>query len=111
MYVTCGGHEWPHCREGYISFYLNKESYELNFSAFNSIFGFSSSMDLPYRHVPKDFTHMLFGTKFLVIISMIQATPKTLLLETLVLEWHRDCLLVIVYKEGFLVVCLLGRIV
>jgi len=38
----------PRCQEAYIFFYLNREFYELNFSAFNSIFGFSLSIDLPY---------------------------------------------------------------
>jgi len=50
----------PRCQEGYISFYLNKEFYELNLSAFNSTFGFPLGMDLPYRHVPKEFNPNTF---------------------------------------------------
>ena len=50
----------PCCQEGYISFYLNREFYELNLSACNSIFGFSPSIDLPYRHVPKEFNPNAF---------------------------------------------------
>jgi len=50
----------PHYQEGYISFYLNREFYELNFSGFNSVFYFSSSMDLPYQHVPKEFNSNAF---------------------------------------------------
>ena len=34
---------------------FNKELYELNLGAFNSIFGFPSIVEFPYRHVPKDF--------------------------------------------------------
>jgi len=34
----------PQCQERYISFYLNREFYELNLSAFNSIFGFPPSL-------------------------------------------------------------------
>jgi len=30
----------PRCQNGYISFYLDREFYELNLSVFNSIFGF-----------------------------------------------------------------------
>ena len=48
------------CQEGYISFCLNREFYELNLHAFNSIFGFPPSMELPYRHVPKDFNPNAF---------------------------------------------------
>ena len=44
-------------------FYLNREFYELNLSAFNSIFGLSPSMDLPYQNVPKEFNQMRFGMK------------------------------------------------
>ena len=48
------------CQETYISFYLIKEFYELNLSAFNSIFSFPPSMDLPCRHVPKEFNPNAF---------------------------------------------------
>jgi len=47
--VTSG----PRCQEGYISFYLNREFYKLNLSAFNSILGFSPSSDLDHRHGPR----------------------------------------------------------
>ena len=45
----------PRCQEGYIFFYLNRKFYELNLSAFNSIFGFIPSMDMSYRRFLKDF--------------------------------------------------------
>jgi len=56
----------PRCQEGYILFYLNRKFYKLNLSAFNSIFNFPPSNDLPYRHVPKEFNphafwHEIFG--------------------------------------------------
>jgi len=54
--VTSG----PRFEEGYIFFYLNREFYELNLSAFNNIFGFLPSMDLPYHHVPKEFNPNAF---------------------------------------------------
>ena len=54
--VTSG----PRCQESYISFYLNREFYDLNLSVFNSVFGFPPSMDLPYRYVPKDFNSHAF---------------------------------------------------
>ena len=50
----------PCSQEGYISFYLNREFYKFNLSVFNSIFDFSPSMDLPYRHLPKDFNLNVF---------------------------------------------------
>ena len=53
----------PRYREGYIFFYLNKEFYKLNLTAFNSMFGFLSSMNLPYRHVPKDFNSNAFSNE------------------------------------------------
>jgi len=34
------------CQEGYISFYLQGQFYELNLSAFNEIFGFPPSLDV-----------------------------------------------------------------
>jgi len=37
----------PQCQARYISFYLQGQLYELNLGTFNSIFGFSPSMDLP----------------------------------------------------------------
>ena len=91
-----------HCQDGYIFFYLNRESYELNLSAFNSIVGFPSSMDFPYHHVAKNSTQMLFRMEFLGIIEMIQAIPKPLLLETLVFNWpidylHIFCLLTTIF--------------
>jgi len=45
----------PQCQEGYISFYLNREFYELDLSAFNSIFGFTPSTDFSCRHISKEF--------------------------------------------------------
>ena len=36
------------------------EFYELNLSAFNSIFGFSLSLNLPYCHIPKEFNSNSF---------------------------------------------------
>jgi len=56
MEVTSG----PRYQEGYIFFYLNREFYKLNLSAFNSMLGFMPSMDLPYRHVPKEFNPNTF---------------------------------------------------
>jgi len=53
-----------------------KEFCELNLSAFNSIFSFSPSMDLPYRHVPKDFNPNALGMKFIGITGMVQVTLK-----------------------------------
>ena len=50
----------PRYHEGYISLYLNRELYELKLSAFNSMFGFSPSMDLPCRHVRKEFNPNTF---------------------------------------------------
>jgi len=61
------------CPEGCISFYLNSEFYKLNLSAFNSIFGFSPSMDMLYHHAPKDFNQNAFWNEILGIISTIQA--------------------------------------
>ena len=49
------------CQEGYISFYINRKFCELNLSTFNSMFGFPPSIDLPCRHVPKDFNPNAFG--------------------------------------------------
>jgi len=34
------------CQEGYISFYLQGQFYEMNLSAFNEIFGFLPSLDV-----------------------------------------------------------------
>ena len=36
----------PRCKEGYISFYLQGQFYDLNLAVFNETFGFSPSMDL-----------------------------------------------------------------
>jgi len=55
MYIACGHHNGPLCQGGYVSFYLNREFYKLNLTAFNSMLGFPLSMDLLYRHVPKEF--------------------------------------------------------
>jgi len=54
--VTSG----PRCQEGYILFYLNREFYELNSSAFNSIFHFPPSLDLNQQHVLGEFNHNAF---------------------------------------------------
>ena len=51
---------WPCCQEGYISFYLDREFYELKLTAFNSVFDFSLSMDLTFRHVANDFNPNAF---------------------------------------------------
>jgi len=40
-------------RQVYISFYLQGQFYELNSSAFNEIFGFSPSLDVTMRKVPR----------------------------------------------------------
>jgi len=45
---------------GYILFYLNREFYELNFSAFNSMFDFPPSLDLDGRHVLRQFNRNTF---------------------------------------------------
>ena len=45
----------PCYQESYISFYLNREFYELHLSAFNTIFGCPPSLDLPYHCVPQEF--------------------------------------------------------
>jgi len=82
----------PHCQEGYISFYLNRDFYKLNLSAFNSILAFPPSMDLPSCHVPNTLTQMLFGMDFLGIISLIQVILKAPLLKILVFEWPKDYL-------------------
>jgi len=50
----------PRCQEGYIYLYLNREFYEPNLSAFNSVFGFPPSIDLSYLHVPKEFNPNAF---------------------------------------------------
>ena len=41
------------CHEGYISSYLLGQFYELNLSALNEIFGFSLSLDVTLRKVPR----------------------------------------------------------
>jgi len=47
---------------GYISFYLQGQSYELNLGTFNCIFGFPPSMDLPNRQVPCEFnSNAIYG--------------------------------------------------
>ena len=50
MEVTSG----PWCQERCISFYLNGEFYEVNLSAFNSIFDIQPSTNLTYWHVPRE---------------------------------------------------------
>ena len=42
-------------QEGYGSFYLNRELYELNLSGFNSIFSFLPDLDLDQHHVLREF--------------------------------------------------------
>ena len=37
----------PGCQEGYISFYLQAELYELKLDDLNDVFGFLSSLDFP----------------------------------------------------------------
>ena len=41
-------------------FYLQGEFYELNFSAFNDVFGFPPSLELPWHHVPQEFNRNVF---------------------------------------------------
>jgi len=48
------------CQEGYISFYLLGQFYELNLSAFNEIFGLSSSLNVTLRKVPRQFNPNAF---------------------------------------------------
>jgi len=50
----------PYYQEGYISFYLNRKVYELNLDTFNSIFGFSPSLDLPIAMLLKNLVIILF---------------------------------------------------
>jgi len=78
-----------------MSIYLNGEFYELKFCAFNSIFGSPSSMDLRYRYVPEGLNPSAFWNEISGIISVIQATPKVLLLEALVFKWPNDYLPVV----------------
>jgi len=47
-------------QEGYISFYLQGQFYELNLSTFNEIFGFSPSLDVLMRRVPRQFNSNVF---------------------------------------------------
>ena len=86
----------------YISFYLNMELYELNLGAFNSIFDFPPSMDLPYRHVLKNFNSNAFWNEISGDYRYDTYNSKRPLLETPILEGPKDYLLV---------VCLLGKIV
>ena len=50
----------PKCQAGYISFYLQGQLYELNSGTFNSIFGFSPSMDLSHHQVSRKFNPNAF---------------------------------------------------
>jgi len=47
-------------KRGYISFYLQGQFYELNLSAFNEIFGFSPSLDVSMRKVPRQINSNAF---------------------------------------------------
>jgi len=48
------------CQAGYVSFYLQGQLYELNLDTFNSIFGFSPSMDILSCQVPGEFNPNVF---------------------------------------------------
>ena len=72
----------PRCQEGYSSFYLNREFYELNLSAFNSIFGFLPSMDIPYRYVLKEFNLNVIWYETYGIIDMTLVIPKGMVIKT-----------------------------
>ena len=50
---------------GYISFYLNREFYELNLSSFNNMFGFLLSLNLPYWRVPQEFNANAYSSEIL----------------------------------------------
>jgi len=73
----------PQCQEGYISFYLQGQFYELNLSAFNELFGFSPSLDVSLRQVPMNLTPMCLRVKFQEILITTQVHVNALLLGTL----------------------------
>ena len=50
----------PQCKEGYNSFYLQGEFYELNLSILNSMFSFLLDLDLPWHQVPLEFNLNVF---------------------------------------------------
>ena len=77
MEVTSG----PHCQEGSISLYLDTEFYELNLSIFNGIFGFSLSMNLPYRHVPKEFNLNAFWHEIFWGYRYDTSNPKCIVIR------------------------------
>ena len=53
----------PQYQAEYISFYLQGQFYELKLGAFNSIFSFPPSMDLPNRQVPCEFNPNAFWSE------------------------------------------------
>jgi len=50
----------PRCQEGYISFYINRDFFELNLNAFNSTFNFSPCLDLDRCYGPRKFNPNAF---------------------------------------------------
>jgi len=48
------------CQEGYMSFYLLGQFYEINLSAFNEIFRFPPSLDVTLRTVSRQFNPSAF---------------------------------------------------
>jgi len=55
----------PQYQVGYISFYLHGQFYKLNLNAFNDIFSFPPSLDLPYRQVLREFNPNAFWGELL----------------------------------------------
>jgi len=79
----------PWHQEGCISLYLNREFYELNLSAFNEVFGFPNSVDLPHCHILQEFNLIQFGVKLRGTICMIPVIAKAQSLEIPKFEWPR----------------------
>ena len=83
-------------------FYFNREFYELNLSAFNSIISFLPNLDLDQRHVDKEFNLNAFWYTITRNYQHDVAILKAQLLGIPSLE----------YPNVFLLVdCLLGRTV
>ena len=87
----------PRCQEGYISFYLNKEFYELNLSAFNSIFSFHHVWIYDTVMSLRNSTRILVDMKFSMIIGMTPTIPRVQLFEIPVFVWPNACLLVVCF--------------
>jgi len=66
----------PQCQAGYISFYLQGQLYELKLGAFNSIFSFLPSMDLPNHQVPRKFNPDVFWGELLGSVRYSTSSVK-----------------------------------